>query len=70
MTVDKHGKMPDVVLYYPEKDWLLLVESVTSSGPVDGKRHWGLLPRRAGGSAPHGFRGSLAFGGVLGRLLF
>ncbi|MFZ0052374.1 MAG: BsuBI/PstI family type II restriction endonuclease [Desulfobaccales bacterium] len=39
VTVDKHGKMPDVVLYYSEKNWLLLVESVTSSGPVDGKRH-------------------------------
>ena len=39
VMVDKHGKMPDVVLYYPEKNWLLLVESVTSSGPVDGKRH-------------------------------
>ena len=37
--VDKHGKMPDVILYYREKNWLLLVESVTSSGPVDGKRH-------------------------------
>jgi len=34
-----HGKMPDVVLYYPRKEWLLLVESVTSHGPVDGKRH-------------------------------
>ena len=39
VTVDSHGKMPDVVLYYPERDWLLLVESVTSHGPVDGKRH-------------------------------
>ncbi|OXM83692.1 BsuBI/PstI family type II restriction endonuclease [Paenibacillus rigui] len=39
VTVDSHGKMPDVVLYYPEKDWLLLIESVTSHGPVDGKRH-------------------------------
>lgn len=39
VTVDKHGKLPDVVLYYPEKDWLLLIESVTSHGPVDGKRH-------------------------------
>ena len=28
--VDSHGKMPDVVLYYAEKNWLLLVESVTS----------------------------------------
>ena len=39
VTVDAHGKMPDVVLYYPERNWLLLVESVTSHGPVDGKRH-------------------------------
>lgn len=39
VSVDSHGKMPDVVLHYPERDWLLLVESVTSHGPVDGKRH-------------------------------
>lgn len=39
VTVDRKGKLPDVVLYWPEKDWLLLVESVTSHGPVDGKRH-------------------------------
>ena len=39
VEVDAHGKMPDVVLYFREKDWLLLVESVTSHGPVDGKRH-------------------------------
>jgi hypothetical protein len=39
VQVDGHGKMPDIVLYYPELGWLLLVESVTSHGPVDGKRH-------------------------------
>ena len=39
VSVDAHGKMPDVVLYYPERNWLLLIESVTSHGPVDGKRH-------------------------------
>lgn len=39
VNVDSHGKMPDVVLHFTEKDWLLLVESVTSHGPVDGKRH-------------------------------
>lgn len=39
VEVDSHGKMPDVVLYHAEKNWLLLVESVTSHGPVDGKRH-------------------------------
>ncbi|MEX5217346.1 MAG: hypothetical protein NW701_05920 [Nitrospira sp.] len=39
VNVGPHGKMPDVVIYYPERNWLLLVESVTSHGPVDGKRH-------------------------------
>lgn len=39
VKVDKHGKMPDAVLYFGERDWLLLVEAVTSHGPVDGKRH-------------------------------
>lgn len=39
VDVDAHGKMPDVALHFTEKNWLLLVESVTSHGPVDGKRH-------------------------------
>jgi len=39
VVVNRKGKLPDVVLYWPEKDWLLLIESVTSHGPVDGKRH-------------------------------
>lgn len=39
VDVDSHGKIPDVVLLFTEKNWLLLVESVTSHGPVDGKRH-------------------------------
>ena len=39
VTVDQHGKMPDVVLYFSDKDWLMLIESVTSHGPVDSKRH-------------------------------
>lgn len=38
-TVDSHGKMPDVILYWPENNWLILVESVTSHGPVNPKRH-------------------------------
>lgn len=39
VNVDSHGKMPDVVLYFVDRNWLLLIESVTSHGPVDGKRH-------------------------------
>jgi hypothetical protein len=48
VVVDSHGKMPDVVLYYTERDWLLLVESVTSHGPVDAKRHEELMELFAG----------------------
>lgn len=36
--VDKHGKLPDVVLYSPRKKWLFLIEAVTSHGPVSHKR--------------------------------
>lgn len=43
IAVDSHGKMPDVVLHYTERNWLLLVESVTSHGPVDAKRHEELM---------------------------
>ncbi|WP_244968856.1 BsuBI/PstI family type II restriction endonuclease [Rosenbergiella collisarenosi] len=39
VTVNRKGKLPDVVLYWEERDWFLLIESVTSHGPVDGKRH-------------------------------
>ena len=39
LTFDSHGKFPDVVLHLESKNWLLLIESVTSHGPVDAKRH-------------------------------
>ena len=39
VVVDRHGKLPDVVLFDEPRKWLVLVESVTSHGPVDGKRH-------------------------------
>ena len=38
-NVHQHGKMPDVILYVESKNWLVLVESVTSHGPVDSKRY-------------------------------
>ena len=38
MVLDNHGKLPDVVIYMRDKDWLLLLESVTSHGPVESKR--------------------------------
>jgi hypothetical protein len=39
VTVDKHGKMPDLVVYLPDQNWLVLLEAVASHGPVDGQRH-------------------------------
>lgn len=51
VVLDSHGKMPDVVLHHIEKDWLLLIECVTSHGPVDGKRHRELSRLFAGSSA-------------------
>jgi hypothetical protein len=51
VDVNSHGKMPDVVLHFTAKNWLLLVESVTSHGPVDGKRHAELAKLFAGSEA-------------------
>ena len=51
VEVDGHGKMPDVVLYYPERKWLLLVESETNHGPVDGTRHEELAQLFSGSKA-------------------
>jgi len=38
VVVDVHGKMPDVIVHHVEKDWLVLIEAVTSHGPVNPKR--------------------------------
>ncbi len=38
VAIDSHGKMPDVVIYHTERQWLILVEAVTSHGPIDPKR--------------------------------
>lgn len=39
VEVDVHGKMPDVVVYHKTKGWVVLIEAVTSHGPVNPKRH-------------------------------
>ena len=38
VTVDEHGKMPDVVVLDVEHGWLILIEAVSSHGPMDAKR--------------------------------
>jgi adenine-specific DNA-methyltransferase len=35
----KHDKLPDIILYWEAKNWLFLIEAVTSHGPVSPKRH-------------------------------
>jgi adenine-specific DNA-methyltransferase len=51
VTIDEHGKMPDVVVHYTEKNWLVLIEAVTSHGPMNLKRHNELKELFAGSSA-------------------
>jgi adenine-specific DNA-methyltransferase len=38
VVVNEKGKMPDVVVHDHERGWLLLIEAVTSHGPVGPKR--------------------------------
>jgi hypothetical protein len=38
VILDSAAKIPDVIVHYAAKNWLLLIEAVTSAGPVDGKR--------------------------------
>lgn len=69
VRVDNHGKMPDVVLFYPDRGWLLLVESVTSHGPVDGKRHGELMRLFAGSTAGLVYVTAFPNRAVMGRYL-
>jgi len=39
ITLHEHGKMPDVVVHYTERNWLVVIEAVTSHGPINIKRH-------------------------------
>jgi len=38
IPIDQHSKLPDVVLFDRKKNWLYLIEAVTSHGPVSPKR--------------------------------
>ena len=38
LQIEEHGKMPDVVVYFEDKNWLVLIEAVTSHGPVNPMR--------------------------------
>ena len=38
IPINEHSKLPDVVIYDGDKNWLYLIEAVTSHGPVSPKR--------------------------------
>ena len=38
IPITDHDKLPDVLLYDPEREWLFLIEAVTSHGPVSPSR--------------------------------
>jgi len=38
IKLDSAAKMPDVVVHDIRRNWLILIEAVTNTGPVDGKR--------------------------------
>lgn len=38
IPIDQHSKLPDVVIYDSKRQWLFLIEAVTSHGPVSPKR--------------------------------
>ncbi len=61
--------MPDVVFYYPDRNWLLLVESVTSRCPVDGKRHEELACLFASSTAGLVYVTAFPNGAIIGRYL-
>jgi hypothetical protein len=51
VTIEEHGKMPDVVVHHVAKNWLVLIEAVTSHGPVNPKRRKELKELFAGSKA-------------------
>lgn len=38
VALDKHGKLPDLIVHLSRPEWLVLIEAAASHGPVDGKR--------------------------------
>ena len=38
VAIEEHGKIPDVVVHFTKRNWVVLIEAVTSHGPVNPKR--------------------------------
>ncbi len=50
--LDRHGKLPDIIVHHVDKNWLVLIEAVTSHGPINIKRHHELKLLFQPGTAP------------------
>ncbi len=51
VEIDPHGKIPDVIIHHLKQNWLIIIEAVTSHGPVNTLRHNQLKDLFAGSSA-------------------
>ena len=51
VAIEAHGKMPDVIVHHEDKGRLVLIEAVTSHGPVNPKRYRELKMLFAGSTA-------------------
>lgn len=51
VEIEEHGKMPDLVVHDVRRGWLVLIEAVTSHGPIDYKRKEELETLFAGSTA-------------------
>ena len=38
LPVTEHSKLPDIIIFDSKRDWLFLIEAVTSHGPISAKR--------------------------------
>jgi type II restriction enzyme len=39
IVIEQRGKMPDLLVYMADRNWLVLLEAASSHGPVDATRH-------------------------------
>lgn len=51
IVLPERGKKPDLIIYMPDRNWLVIIEAASTHGPVDAKRHGELKTLFAGSTA-------------------
>lgn len=51
IVLPERGKKPDLIVYMPDRNWLVVIEAASTHGPVDTKRHGELKTLFAGSTA-------------------